>query len=163
MNRTQLAATRSALTFVAGAALAGLLVLGACSTSPELAQETVAPLAPTEAVARAETPEASERAATTETDESAPAESGLAPAPTPEQKPESQPEQSAASPQLAIDQIEPALQPVVTGLDQPLFVTHAGDGSGRLFIVEKPGVVRILRRATSTPRLRHPRPQAVPP
>ncbi len=145
MNRTQLAATRSALTFVAGAALAGLLVLGACSTSPELAQETVAPLAPTEAVARAETPEASERAATTETDESAPAESGLAPAPTPEQKPESQPEQSAASPQLAIDQIEPALQPVVTGLDQPLFVTHAGDGSGRLFIVEKPGVVRILR------------------
>lgn len=29
------------------------------------------------------------------------------------------------------------------GLDQPLYVTHAGDGSGRLFIVERGGRVRV--------------------
>ena len=30
------------------------------------------------------------------------------------------------------------------GLDQPVFVTHAGDGSGRLFVVEKTGRIRLL-------------------
>ncbi|MGE0638678.1 MAG: sorbosone dehydrogenase family protein [Thermoanaerobaculia bacterium] len=37
------------------------------------------------------------------------------------------------------------LEPVATGLSKPLFVTHAGDGSGRLFVVEQTGAVRILR------------------
>ena len=32
---------------------------------------------------------------------------------------------------------------VVEGLDQPLYLTHAGDG--RLFVVEKPGTVRIVQ------------------
>lgn len=36
------------------------------------------------------------------------------------------------------------LKPVLSGLAQPTFVTHAGDGSGRLFIVEQAGLVRIL-------------------
>jgi glucose/arabinose dehydrogenase len=31
---------------------------------------------------------------------------------------------------------------VVNGLDQPVGVTHAGDGSGRLFVVEKSGLIR---------------------
>ena len=33
---------------------------------------------------------------------------------------------------------------VVTGLDYPVRVTHAGDGSGRIFVVELPGRVRIV-------------------
>lgn len=38
-----------------------------------------------------------------------------------------------------------ALSPVVTSdLRQPLFVTHAGDGSGRLFLLEQPGRVRVI-------------------
>ncbi len=38
-----------------------------------------------------------------------------------------------------------SLQTVVTsGLNNPVHVTHAGDGSGRLFVVEKPGRVRVL-------------------
>jgi glucose/arabinose dehydrogenase len=37
------------------------------------------------------------------------------------------------------------LRPVATGLDTPLYVTHAGDGSGRLFIVEQGGRIKILR------------------
>jgi glucose/arabinose dehydrogenase len=31
------------------------------------------------------------------------------------------------------------------GLDRPLFVTHAGDGSGRLFVVEQGGKIRVVR------------------
>lgn len=37
-----------------------------------------------------------------------------------------------------------ALEPVAEGFDKPLFVTHAGDGSGRLFVVEQGGTVRIV-------------------
>jgi len=37
------------------------------------------------------------------------------------------------------------LQPVAGGLDMPLYVTHADDGSGRLFIVEQTGRIKILR------------------
>lgn len=36
-------------------------------------------------------------------------------------------------------------EPVVSGLDGPLAVTHAGDGSGRLFVVEQVGRIRIVR------------------
>lgn len=37
------------------------------------------------------------------------------------------------------------LTPVVSGLSQPVLVTHAGDGSGRLFIVERGGRIRIFK------------------
>lgn len=37
------------------------------------------------------------------------------------------------------------LQRVVTGLEDPVYVTHAGDRSGRLFVVEQAGVIRIIR------------------
>ncbi len=37
------------------------------------------------------------------------------------------------------------LKPIITkGLTQPLYLTHAGDGSGRLFVVEQAGRIRIL-------------------
>ena len=39
----------------------------------------------------------------------------------------------------------PGLVEVASGLDRPLFVTHAGDGSGRLFVVEQPGTIRVVR------------------
>lgn len=40
-----------------------------------------------------------------------------------------------------------ALSPLVTAdLRQPLFLTHAGDGSGRLFVLEQPGRVRIFKQ-----------------
>ena len=33
---------------------------------------------------------------------------------------------------------------VAEGLERPLFVTHAGDGSGRLFVIEQAGFIRII-------------------
>jgi glucose/arabinose dehydrogenase len=37
------------------------------------------------------------------------------------------------------------MQEVVSGLDAPLYVTNAHDGSGRLFIVEQAGVVKVAQ------------------
>ncbi|GIV74895.1 MULTISPECIES: PQQ-dependent sugar dehydrogenase [Caldilinea] len=39
---------------------------------------------------------------------------------------------------------EIALQEVASGFSQPVYVTHAGDGSGRLFVVEKAGLIKII-------------------
>ncbi|HEX2172741.1 MAG TPA: PQQ-dependent sugar dehydrogenase, partial [Dehalococcoidia bacterium] len=36
------------------------------------------------------------------------------------------------------------LVPVASGLAQPIHVTHAGDGGGRLFVVERAGRIRIV-------------------
>jgi glucose/arabinose dehydrogenase len=49
-----------------------------------------------------------------------------------------------------------ALEPLVSdGLRHPVYVTHAGDGSGRLFVVEQPGLIRIVKqgRLLDTPFL----------
>lgn len=40
---------------------------------------------------------------------------------------------------------------VATGLQRPLFMTHAGDGSGRLYVVEQPGRVRIVADGQAEP------------
>jgi glucose/arabinose dehydrogenase len=45
---------------------------------------------------------------------------------------------AAAAPAAAIQ-----LQPVATGLSFPVVISNAGDGSGRLFIVEQSGMIRI--------------------
>lgn len=37
------------------------------------------------------------------------------------------------------------LQKVAGGLEKPVHLTHAGDGSGRLFVVEHPGRIRIVK------------------
>ena len=36
------------------------------------------------------------------------------------------------------------LEQIVDGLNSPVFATHAGDGSGRLFVVEKKGEIQVL-------------------
>jgi glucose/arabinose dehydrogenase len=37
------------------------------------------------------------------------------------------------------------LEQIVQGLDRPLHITHAGDGSGRLFIIEQKGLIQIFQ------------------
>lgn len=39
-----------------------------------------------------------------------------------------------------------ALEPAWSGFDNPVLLTHAGDGSGRAFVVELGGVVRVVKK-----------------
>ncbi|MDQ3547347.1 MAG: PQQ-dependent sugar dehydrogenase [Chloroflexota bacterium] len=41
-----------------------------------------------------------------------------------------------------------SLEQVGSGFDQPNLITHAGDGSGRIFILEKTGTIRLLDGST---------------
>jgi glucose/arabinose dehydrogenase len=40
----------------------------------------------------------------------------------------------------------------VTGLDHPLYVTNAGDGSGRLFVVDQGGLIRVVKAGVIQPQ-----------
>ena len=52
------------------------------------------------------------------------------------------PMEAAGAPQLKLNRI-------TTGLELPVQVTHAGDGSGRLFVVEQKGRIRIIRNGVA--------------
>ena len=43
------------------------------------------------------------------------------------------------------------LVPVVSGLDAPVFVTNAGDGSGRLFVVQQGGKIMVVKNGAVLP------------
>ena len=43
------------------------------------------------------------------------------------------------------------LAELADGLDDPVYLTHAGDGSGRIFVVEQAGRVRVLRDGVIAP------------
>lgn len=43
------------------------------------------------------------------------------------------------------------LQPVVDGLNQPVGIANAGDGSGRLFVIEKKGTIQIVQKGRALP------------
>jgi len=55
----------------------------------------------------------------------------------------------AANPTPAFPAI--TLTPVASGIAQPVGVTHAGDGSGRQFVIEQAGRVRIVRGGEVAP------------
>lgn len=56
------------------------------------------------------------------------------------------------SPQTLLGQPAVELRPVASGLQSPLLVTHAGDDSGRLFVVEQVGRIRIIRAGALIPQ-----------
>ena len=62
------------------------------------------------------------------------AEPGAYPAPLP----------TAAAASLDLAQLELELELVTAGLASPVAIAHAGDGSDRLFVVEKGGVIRVV-------------------
>jgi glucose/arabinose dehydrogenase len=55
----------------------------------------------------------------------------------------------AASGQAQPDVI--GLRPVLSHLDSPVYLTNAGDGSDRLFIVEQRGLIKVLQPGATTP------------
>ncbi|MEK6301579.1 MAG: PQQ-dependent sugar dehydrogenase [Acidobacteriota bacterium] len=59
---------------------------------------------------------------------------------------------TSAVPQIAAaESVDIVLQPLLSGLDSPIFVTNAHDGSNRLFVVEQPGRIKVLQPGASTP------------
>jgi glucose/arabinose dehydrogenase len=54
---------------------------------------------------------------------------------------------------LGVSPAYPAIQlePVLAGLSSPLYLTHARDGTNRLFIVEQGGRILVLRPGATTP------------
>lgn len=44
-----------------------------------------------------------------------------------------------------------AWQPVISGLDSPVGITSSNDGSGRLFVIEQPGMIRVIAGSTLFP------------
>ncbi len=39
----------------------------------------------------------------------------------------------------------------LSGLSSPVFVTNAGDGTNRMFVVEKGGVIKVVQPGSTTP------------
>ena len=46
--------------------------------------------------------------------------------------------------ELHLDELELELEPFADGFEAPLFLTHAGDGSGRTYVVEQGGRIRVV-------------------
>lgn len=59
----------------------------------------------------------------------------------------------APSPAQAEPPADLSLQLVTNGFTRPVAVRHAGDGSGRLFIVEQPGRIRVFDETTGSTTL----------
>ena len=52
------------------------------------------------------------------------------------------------SPPPLLDPSRLSFEEVATGLNNPVFITHPGDGSGRMFVVERGGRIRIIKNGT---------------
>jgi len=62
---------------------------------------------------------------------------------TPESSASTEPTSADTGP-VDLSSVRLALSPVATGFDQPLFITGAGDASGRLFVCEKGGLLKVM-------------------
>ncbi len=58
---------------------------------------------------------------------------------------------SIAAESVPDERTQARLEPLVTGLTQPVALTHAGDGSGRLFIVELTGRILVYKDGALLP------------
>ena len=72
------------------------------------------------------------------------------PTPPPTQPPTValEPTATPEAPSLGLADIHLELGRIVGGLDRPVGIAHAGDGSGRLFLLEKVGRIRVVREGT---------------
>jgi glucose/arabinose dehydrogenase len=161
--------TRNALleqrTAVALVALLLVLVLSACS-GPESMSSTSTPVSdispapenaspqpeatsepvPDATVPAVETPaETPDPTVPAETEEPTPTPEGIPVATEPVANPTASPTLNSDSDQ-AFDPAaaNPSFEQAGAGFEQPVFVTHAGDGSGTIYVLEKVGALRLL-------------------
>ncbi|MFN2203823.1 MAG: PQQ-dependent sugar dehydrogenase [Caldilineaceae bacterium] len=124
--------------FVTGLMAVLLFMMSACGGSPGEAT-TSAPVAATTQTASASTADTA-----TETPDQS---NEVLPTATAESSSETAVDTTAGGSvdEIPVENVKLELVPIISGLAQPLFVTNAGDGSGRLFIVEKVGTIRIVQ------------------
>ncbi len=121
--------------YLAIAATLATMLLGACTPASRTPVNPATATPPPTPVATATAPPT----ATPSPAESTPSPTGQATA-TP-----AVPSPTPAGPAGPWNPPDLALQQVVDGLESPLFVGNAGDGSGRLFVIEQAGRIRIVR------------------
>jgi len=64
--------------------------------------------------------------------------------PPPAASPSDNPPPTGGGDRPDLASVRVAIEPVVGGFGQPLFVTPVGDGTGRLFVAEQGGVIRVV-------------------
>ncbi len=137
----------------------GAVSLAACASSgftptiaPTQTRETFASPVPTEAASTrlpTNSPTAVPTSAPTATRTQVPATNTTAPtrvppaATAPSSSGQAAPTNTRAAPSNS-NSFTLDIQPIADELRRPIFVTHAGDGSGRLFIVEQPGRISVF-------------------
>ncbi len=123
--------------------------IAACSgrSSEATGEEAVLPAAPP-------TAETAPISPTAEAEQASPADPA-AEAPQEAAPPLTQPAtdapEQAASPVADVSTLNIGLEPVAQGLQSPVGIASAGDGSGRLFVVEKAGTIRIVQDGAVLP------------
>jgi glucose/arabinose dehydrogenase len=75
----------------------------------------------------------------------------VSPTPPATRAPVPTPTPTAQPPETPAPVASVALELLVAGLERPLFVGHAGDGSGRLFVLEQEGRIRVIREGRLQP------------
>jgi glucose/arabinose dehydrogenase len=77
------------------------------------------------------------------------------PTDTPVTEPTPTPTPEPATPEIVtvppLDSLEVSLTPIADGLERPNHLTYAGDGSGRQFVVEQPGRIRVIKDGNLLP------------
>jgi glucose/arabinose dehydrogenase len=73
------------------------------------------------------------------------------PLPPPATSTPAPPEPAIVAERPPLDSIELKLIPVASGFNKPTYLTHAGDGTGRLFVVEQEGRILILKEGAINP------------
>lgn len=131
--------------------LSGCASLSSSATEPP--RPTIVPA--TSTLALAESPTTASQAegqltdaSTTNTDEPLLGSVSQSPPATPTALPAATP---TTPPLPPLDSIELKLLPVAEGFTKPLFATTAGDGSGRLFVVEQAGNIHIVKDGAVNP------------
>lgn len=121
------------------------------TTSTNKTTPTPSPLPPTE-TSPPDTPSSTPAQATTgDTVEASPTNTA-APEPQPTNTPRPQPSPTPEPASLPpLDSLSLNLVPVAGGFERPDYLTHAGDGSNRLFLVEQRGRIRIIKEGQTLP------------
>ena len=121
-----------------------LLAVAACSAAPDTPAAPAEPVLSPSATAPVSLPSVTAAATLPPTVLAPTAAPTEAPTPLPTEAPTVEPIPTLALEPADLASLRLRLLPVADGLRGPLFVTHAGDGSGRLFVVEQPGVIRVI-------------------